>query len=92
MLIVTEQLMILYLFVFYGFLIGKIKKKQTAHSDILSVLLVNFLMPCKVFNTFLRTLLPHFCRKSMPFCLCFVKTKRTDKKRRTYTSVRRRRT
>lgn len=52
MLLVFEQLLILYIFVFSGYVIGKLKKDKAAHSDILSVLLVNLLLPCKVFNTF----------------------------------------
>lgn len=52
MLLVFEQLFILYIFLFAGWLIGKIKKDKAPHADILSVLLVNLLLPCKVFNTF----------------------------------------
>ena len=52
MLLVLEQLLILYVFVFSGYVIGKLKKEKASHSDILSVLLVNLLLPCKVFNTF----------------------------------------
>ncbi len=50
MFLVFKQLFILYIFLFAGGVIGKYKK--TAQSDILSVLLVNFLLPCKIFNTF----------------------------------------
>lgn len=42
----------LYIFLIAGFLIGRIKKDKASHADILSVLLVNILLPCKVFNTF----------------------------------------
>ncbi len=52
MLLVFEQLFILYIFLFSGWVIGKLKKDKASHSDILSVLLVNLLLPCKVFNTF----------------------------------------
>ena len=52
MLLVFEQLFILYVFLFAGWIIGKLKKDKASHSDILSVLLVNLLLPCKVFNTF----------------------------------------
>ena len=52
MVLVFEQLFILYIFLFAGWLIGKIKKDKAPHADILSVLLVNLLLPCKVFNTF----------------------------------------
>ena len=52
MLLVFKQLFILYIFLFAGWLIGKLKKDKASHADILSVLLVNLLLPCKVFNTF----------------------------------------
>ena len=50
--IVFNQLAVLYIFLIAGWLIGKIKKEKAPHADILSVLLVNILLPCKVFNTF----------------------------------------
>ena len=50
--IVFGQLSILYIFLLAGWLIGKYKKDKASHSDILSVLLVNIFLPCKVFNTF----------------------------------------
>ena len=39
-------------FLLAGWLIGKIKRDVVSHADILSVLLVNILLPCKVFSTF----------------------------------------
>lgn len=51
---VFKQLLILYIFLFAGWLIGKIKKDKASHSDILSVLLVNIFLPCKVFSTFAK--------------------------------------
>ena len=50
--IVFGQLSILYIFLLAGWLIGKLKKEKASHSDILSVLLVNIFLPCKVFSTF----------------------------------------
>lgn len=50
--IVFNQLAVLYIFLIAGWLIGRIKKDKAPHADILSVLLVNVLLPCKVFNTF----------------------------------------
>jgi len=50
--LVFKQLFILYIFLLSGWIIGKIKKEKASHCDILSVLLVNILLPCKVFNTF----------------------------------------
>ncbi len=52
MLGVFKQLSILYIFLIAGWLIGKYKKEKASHSDILSVLLVNTFLPCKVFGTF----------------------------------------
>ena len=49
---VLKQLLILYVFLLAGYLVGKLKKDKAAHSDILSVLLINIFLPCKVFNTF----------------------------------------
>lgn len=54
--IVFGQLAVLYVFLLAGWLIGKIKKDKAPHADILSVLLVNILLPCKVFNTFANNL------------------------------------
>lgn len=51
---VFKQLLILYIFLFAGWLIGKIKKDKASHSDILSILLVNIFLPCKVFSTFAK--------------------------------------
>ena len=50
--IVLTQLSVLYIFLLAGWLIGKLKKDKASHADILSVLLVNIFLPCKVFNTF----------------------------------------
>ena len=50
--VVFKQLTILYVFLLAGWLIGKFKKEKAPHADILSVLLVNFLLPCKIFSTF----------------------------------------
>ena len=49
---VLKQLSILYIFLLAGWLLGKLKKDKTSHSDIISVLLINVFLPCKVFNTF----------------------------------------
>lgn len=50
--IIFKQLSILYIFLLVGWLIGKLKKEKAPHSDMISVLLVNVFLPCKVFNTF----------------------------------------
>ncbi|MBR7185033.1 MAG: AEC family transporter [Clostridia bacterium] len=50
--LIIQQLFILYLFVVAGWLIGKKNREKASHSEILSVLLVNLLLPCKVFRSF----------------------------------------
>lgn len=50
--VVFKQLAILYIFLLAGWLIGKWKKDKASHADILSVLIVNIFLPCKVFSTF----------------------------------------
>ena len=50
--VIFKQIFILYVFLFAGWLIGKLKKEKAAHSEILSVLLVNIFLPFKVFGTF----------------------------------------
>lgn len=44
-----EQLFVLYLFIFLGWLLGKLKKDAAEKSGLLSVLLVNLFFPCKLF-------------------------------------------
>ncbi len=52
MTIILQQLFVLYIFIFLGWLFGKLSPKQNQHTGILSFLLVNLLLPCKVFSTF----------------------------------------
>lgn len=49
---IFQQLLILYVFIAAGWIIGKAKKGQTEHNQVLSVLLVTILLPCKVFRSF----------------------------------------
>ncbi len=44
-----EQLFVLYLFIFLGWLLGKLKKDAPGKSNLLSFLLVNLFFPCKLF-------------------------------------------
>ena len=44
-----EQLFVLYLFVFLGWLLGRLKKDAADKSGLLSFLLVNLFFPCKLF-------------------------------------------
>lgn len=47
-----EQLFVLYLFIFLGWLLGKLKKDAAGKSSILSFLLVNLFFPCKLFMNY----------------------------------------
>lgn len=69
---VFSQLMILYLFLFAGWLMGKLKKEKAAHADILSVLLVNLFLPSKVFLSFANQFSPSYFFKhaSLPLAGC----------------------
>ena len=58
--IILKQLSILYIFLLAGWLIGRLKKDKASHADILSVLLVNILLPCKVFSTFANNFSPSY--------------------------------
>lgn len=49
-----KQLMVLYLFIIAGFILGKWRKDMAAKSSVLSFLLVNLLLPCKMFLNFSR--------------------------------------
>ena len=52
MLIILKQLIVLYIFLFLGWLFGKLKKDLSEHTGILSFVLVNLFLPSKVFGTF----------------------------------------
>ncbi len=46
------QLFVLYIFIFVGWLLGKLKKEAAGKSSVLSFLLVNLFFPCKLFLNF----------------------------------------
>lgn len=52
--IIFEQLCLLFIFMFCGFLLGKSKKINPEHTKILSVLVVYLFLPCTVFNSFYK--------------------------------------
>ena len=52
MLIIFKQLIVLYIFLFLGWLFGKLKRDLQGHTGILSFILVNLFLPSKVFGTF----------------------------------------
>lgn len=66
MLVIFEQLSILYIFLLIGWLIGKLKKDKASHSDILSVLLVNVFLPCKIFDTFSKNVSVSYFTEKYP--------------------------
>ena len=47
-----NQLFVLYLFIFLGWLLGRLKKGTGEKSGLLSVLLVNLFFPCKLFLSY----------------------------------------
>lgn len=52
MLIVLQQLLILYIFLCLGWFFGKVKKGLADQAGMISFLLVNLFLPCKVFGNF----------------------------------------
>ncbi len=49
--IILQQVFILYIFLFLGWLLGKSGKLNSSHTPILSVLMVNIFLPCKIFSS-----------------------------------------
>ena len=70
--VVFEQLSILYIFLVAGWAIGKLQKGKAAHVDILSVLLVNVFLPCKVFSTFAESATLEFLTSKYTFLIASV--------------------
>ena len=62
MLTVLRQLFVLYTFLALGFFFGRWKKEQTAHTGLLSFLLVNLFLPAKVFGTFSKNFTVDYIR------------------------------
>lgn len=52
MLIILEQIFILFVFAFSGFVLCKSRVVNSSHSQILSKLLVYVFFPCNIFKTF----------------------------------------
>jgi len=50
--LILQQLLVLYIFIFLGWLLGRIKPEIIGGSKVLSFLLVNLFLPSKVFSTF----------------------------------------
>ena len=62
MLTVLRQLLVLYTFLGLGFFFGRRKKEQTAHTGLISFLLVNLFLPAKVFGTFSKNFTVSYLR------------------------------
>ena len=62
MLTVLKQLFVLYTFLALGFFFGRWKREQTAHTGLLSFLLVNLFLPAKVFGTFSKNFTVDYIR------------------------------
>ena len=62
MLTVLRQLLVLYTFLGLGFFFGRWKKEQTAHTGLISFLLVNLFLPAKVFGTFSKNFTVSYLR------------------------------
>lgn len=54
MIALLKQLAVLYIFILVGVILGRWKKDMAQKSSVLSFLLVNFLLPCKMFLNFSR--------------------------------------
>ena len=67
--LILEQLLILYLFIIAGWIIGKYKKEKASHTEILSILLVNLLLPSKVFRSFATNFTVAYLQERYPFLL-----------------------
>ena len=71
---IFKQLLILYIFLISGWVIGRLKKDKASHGDILSVLLVNVFLPCKVFSTFAGNVTVEFLSKKYVLLIASVIT------------------
>jgi len=69
---IFKQLFVLYLFIFLGWCFGKRKKSNAEKSDLLSFLLVNLLLPCKVFASFSKNFTVSYLKEN--YVAIFVST------------------
>lgn len=58
------QLFVLYIFIFLGWLLGRIKKDASEKSGLLSFLLVNLFFPCKLFLNFSKNFTVGYIQKN----------------------------
>ena len=64
MLTILQQLLVLYIFLFLGWLFGKRKAGLEGQSGMLSFLLVTLFLPCKVFGTFSENFTVRYLREN----------------------------
>lgn len=57
-----QQLFVLYLFIFLGWLLGRLKKDAAQKSSLLSFLLVNLFFPCKLFLNYAKRFTVEYIR------------------------------
>lgn len=75
MIIIIEQMGLLFAFMCLGFLFGKKRIVDAQHSKLISALCVNLFMPCTVFNAFYNNFNSSYLSKYFPFILvsaCFM--------------------
>ena len=60
---IFEQLLVLYIFIAIGFLLGKLFKKKCENTSIISLLLVNVFLPAKVFKSFMTNFTTQFIQQ-----------------------------
>ena len=59
-----NQLFVLYIFIFLGWLLGTVKKDAESKSSLLSFLLVNLFFPCKLFLNFSKNFTTTYLREN----------------------------
>lgn len=59
-----QQLFVLYVFIFLGWLLGRIKKDAAQKSGLLSFLLVNLFFPCKLFLNYAKRFTVDYVRQN----------------------------
>lgn len=72
MFLIWQQLFILYIFLLIGYFFGKKKPDLLSHSPILSFLVVNLFLPCKMFGTFANHFSLLYLREKYPLLLIAV--------------------
>lgn len=75
MIVIIEQMGLLFTFVCLGFFFGKRKIVDPQHSKLISALCVNLFMPCTVFNAFYNNFNSSYLSKYFPFIIvsaCFM--------------------